>query len=111
MVCHAANASYTHAAVESYDQCRCAIGIPAGVETRPDSECGAPCYGEEGALCGGAWRAAGFAFTCASDAPVPPAPLPAELRWASHRNKSFIGGERIVVMTPRGRLSPGRVCH
>ena len=104
MMCHAANASYTHAAVESYDQCRCAIGISAGITTRPDSECDAPCYGEAGALCGGDWRAAGFAFTCASNVPVPPAPLPAEFQWESHRNASFTGGERLVVMTPRGRL-------
>eukprot|EP01043_Picozoa_sp_COSAG02_P077058 COSAG02_NODE_16684_length_1064_cov_0.879793_1_plen_197_part_00 len=100
--------------MENYDQCRCAIGIShAAVNaTRPDSECAAPCYGsssssnEAGALCGGGWRAAGFAFTCTSNAPVPPAPLPNALRWESHRNQSFAGDERLVVMTPRDRLAP-----
>lgn len=105
MICHAADATYKFAAVEGKggNQCRCAKSIPPSAQTRPLSECGTPCAGENGTVCGGDWRAAGFAFTCTSDE-VPPAPLTPELRWESYRNQRYIGTERLVVMTPRGRL-------
>ena len=106
MICHAADPSYKYAAVEGKggNECRCAKVVDPSIKTRPMSECGAPCAGENGTLCGGDWRAAGFAFTCSSSDAVPPAPLPPELRWESHRGQGYRGPERLVVMTPRGRL-------